>query len=72
MVDAIVERNDKLLLVKRKRDPFKGLLSFPGGKVDLGEKVEDAVKQELREETNLHIKSTDIQGVYSDPSKDPC
>jgi 8-oxo-dGTP diphosphatase len=71
MVDAIVESNDKLLLVKRKKDPFKGFISFPGGNVDLGEKVEDAVKRELREETSLDIEPTDILGVYSDPSRDP-
>ena len=71
MVDAIVERDDKLLLVRRKKDPFKGSLSFPGGKVDEGEKVEDALKRELREETNLDIEPTDILGVYSDPSRDP-
>ena len=71
MVDAIVERDDKLLLVKRKKDPFKGSLSFPGGKVDRGEKVEDAVKRELREETSLEIELTDILGVYSDPARDP-
>jgi 8-oxo-dGTP diphosphatase len=71
MVDAIIEKNDELLLVKRRKDPFKGVLSFPGGKVDLGERVEDAVKRELREETNLDIEPTDILGVYSDPSRDP-
>ena len=71
MVDAIVERNDKLLLVKRKKDPFKGSLSFPGGKVDEGERVEDALKRELNEETNLDIEPIDILGVYSDPSRDP-
>lgn len=71
MVDAIVERDDKLLLVKRKKDPFKGSLSFPGDKVDIGEKVEDAVKRELREETSLEIELTDILGVYSDPARDP-
>ena len=42
MVDAIVE-NDKLPLVKRKKDSFKGSLSFPGCKVDIGEKVEEAI-----------------------------
>jgi 8-oxo-dGTP diphosphatase len=46
-------RDDKLLLVKRKKDPFKGVLSFPGGKVDLGEKVEDAVKREIRRKLTL-------------------
>ena len=71
MVDAIVERDDKLLLVRRRKDPFKGCLSFPGGKVDEGEKVEDALKRELNEETSLDIEPTDILGVYSDPSRDP-
>ena len=71
MVDGIVERDDKLLLVRRKKDPFKGSLSFPGGKVDEGEKVEDALKRELKEETNFDIEPTDILGVYSDPSRDP-
>ena len=46
MVDAIIERNDELFLVKRKKIRLKDFSSFPGGKVDLGEKVEDAVKRE--------------------------
>jgi 8-oxo-dGTP diphosphatase len=71
MVDAIVEKDSKILLVTRKKDPFKGSRSFPGGKVDVGEKVEDAVKRELREETNLDIEPKDILGVYSDPTRDP-
>jgi 8-oxo-dGTP diphosphatase len=36
MVDAIVEKEGKILLVKRKKDPFKDKWSFPGGKVDSG------------------------------------
>lgn len=71
MVDAIVEKNDKLLFVKRKKDPFKGSLSFPGGKVDVDEKVENAVTRELQEETSLYIEPIDILGVYSDPGRDP-
>ena len=69
MVDAVVVRNEKVLLVKRKKDPFKGFLTFPGGKVDEGEKVEDAVKRELLEETSLDIEPTDILDIYSDPSR---
>ena len=62
MVDAIVE-NDKLPLVKRKKDSFKGSLSFPGCKVDIGEKVEEAITRELREVTRLDVELTDILGV---------
>ena len=35
--------------------------------MDEGEKVEDALKRELNEETSLDIEPTDILGVYSDP-----
>ena len=62
MVDVIVE-NDKLPLVKRKKDSFKGSLSFPGCKVDIGEKVEEAITRELREVTRLDVELTDILGV---------
>jgi 8-oxo-dGTP diphosphatase len=71
MVDAILEREDKVLFVKRKKDPFKGKWSFPGGKVDLGETLEAAVKRELLEEMSLAIIPTDILGAYSDPKRDP-
>ena len=71
VVEVIVEINDKLLLVKRKKDPFKGYFSFPGGTVSLGENVEDAIRSETLEETNLKIAPTDILGVYSNPMRDP-
>jgi 8-oxo-dGTP diphosphatase len=70
-VDAIIERDNSLLFIKRRKGTFKGALSFPGGKVDVGEKVEDAVKRETLEETSLNIEPLDILGVYSDPKRDP-
>ena len=39
--------------------------------MDEGEKVEDALKRQLNEETSLDVEPTDILGVYSDPSRDP-
>ena len=35
-VDVIIEKDDKLLLIRRKNEPFKGLLAIPGGFVNLG------------------------------------
>lgn len=70
-VDVIIEKDDKLLLIRRKNEPFKGLLAIPGGFVNEGEKVEDTAVREMTEETNLTIEPTDILGVYSDPKRDP-
>lgn len=70
-VDVIVENDDKLLLIKRKIDPFKGSLALIGGFVNEGERVEDAAIRETLEETHLTIEPTDILGVYSAPQRDP-
>jgi 8-oxo-dGTP diphosphatase len=70
-VDTIIQRNSQILFVKRKKEPFKDKLTFPGGFVDGNEKVEDTSIREVKEETSLSIKLIDILGVYSDPSRDP-
>ena len=70
-VDAIIQKNSQILLVKRKKEPFKGYLVLPGGFVNEGERVEDAVKREIKEETSLDIELIDILGVYSEPERDP-
>ena len=45
------------LLVRRGREPSKGLFAFPGGRVDAGETDEDAVRRELAEETGLAVET---------------
>ena len=45
-VDAIIQKDSQILLVKRKKEPFKGHLVLPGGFVNEGERVEDAAKRE--------------------------
>ena len=70
-VDTIIQRDSQILFVKRKKDPFKDRLAFPGGFVNEGEKVEDAAKREVKEETSLDVDLVGILGVYSDPNRDP-
>jgi 8-oxo-dGTP diphosphatase len=70
-VDSIIQKDSQILLVKRKKEPFKGFFALPGGFVNEGERVEDAAKRETKEETSLDIELVDILGVYSDPNRDP-
>jgi 8-oxo-dGTP diphosphatase len=52
---AAIVRDGRLLLVKRLRAPEAGTWSLPGGKVDFGERVEEAVKREILEEVGVAI-----------------
>jgi ADP-ribose pyrophosphatase YjhB (NUDIX family) len=55
-VGAIVRDGERVLLVRRNKQPARGLWTFPGGAVELGEPVEVAVRREVREETGLEIE----------------
>ena len=72
-VDFLISKdnNSNILLVRRKNDPFKGMLSIPGGFVNEGETAEDAMRREAKEETSLIVEPIAILGVYSDPKRDP-
>ncbi len=69
--DGILLKNQQILLVKRKNQPFKGKWALPGGFVEYEEKTEDTVIREVLEETGLKTKINQLAGVYSDPGRDP-
>jgi 8-oxo-dGTP diphosphatase len=69
--DGIIIRKNKILLIKRKKEPFRGYYALPGGFVNYNEKVEDSIVREVREETGLVTKVEYIFGVYSSPERDP-
>jgi 8-oxo-dGTP diphosphatase len=55
-VGAVVVRGAKALLVKRAHEPRQGEWSLPGGLLELGESLQDAVRREIKEETSLEIE----------------
>ncbi len=54
-VGAVIIQDGKILLEKRKGEPGKGKWSIPGGLVELGETLENAVIREVKEETGLDV-----------------
>ncbi len=70
-VDAIIIKDNSIVLIKRKNDPFKDKWALPGGFVEYGETVENAVVREAKEETGLDVRIEKLLGVYSGPDRDP-
>ncbi len=70
-VDAVVERDGEILLVRRGNPPFEDRWALPGGFVEYGESLEEAVKREVLEEAGLGIEIKGLLGVYSEPGRDP-
>lgn len=65
VVLAVIEHTDRLVLIRRKLDPLAGYWAPPGGYVELGESLEEAVVREAREETGLEVSVDGLIGVYS-------
>jgi 8-oxo-dGTP diphosphatase len=61
-VSAAIFRDGKILLVRRARSPAKGFYSLPGGRVEFGESLHQALHREVDEETALKIEILGLAG----------
>ncbi|MGD1933513.1 MAG: NUDIX hydrolase [Candidatus Phaeomarinobacter sp.] len=64
-VSVAVMQADKVLLVLREREGREALWAFPGGKVEVGETLQQAAKRELIEETGIKADISKVLGAYS-------
>ena len=73
--DGIIKLYDEneifrgIVLIERLNKPYG--LALPGGFVDIGESVENALIREMEEETSLHVQILSLQNIYSNPNRDP-
>lgn len=71
-VDGVIVRDGKVLLVKRKNEPAKGMWFLPGGRILKNEKLENAVIRKTKEETGLDVKVIQPlifdETIYDEPS----
>ncbi|MHC4657964.1 MAG: NUDIX domain-containing protein [Planctomycetota bacterium] len=74
-VDAVVfgffRDKAKLLLINRKKEPFKGKWALPGGYVEIDEELEEAVARELAEETGLTKVPLEQMRTFGKCGRDP-
>jgi len=74
-VDGIIKlynKDDKfqgIVFIQRLNPPYG--IALPGGFVDIGESVEDALLREMKEEVSLDVKIESLLGIYSNPKRDP-
>ncbi len=69
-VGALIHRGGKILLIKRRFEPNKGRWSLPGGLVEKGEKVEEAVLREVREELGIGVTLEGLMGIANEIIQD--
>lgn len=63
-VGAIIVDSGRVVLIKRGRAPLLGEWSIPGGALELGETVRQAVEREALEETGLVVRAAELLGVF--------
>jgi 8-oxo-dGTP diphosphatase len=71
VVVATRELQPRVLLIRRKHAPFAGDWALPGGFVDANERLIDAAKRELEEETGMIVTELEQLQAYGDPGRDP-
>ncbi len=69
-VGAIIRHQDRLVLIRRDKEPAKGFWTFPGGAVELGESLQDAVRREVLEETGLQVEPGEVATVIDHVARD--
>jgi 8-oxo-dGTP diphosphatase len=73
-VDVVIitrEPEPRVLLIRRKHDPFAGMWAIPGGFVDMDEPLEAAARRELQEETGVQAGELEQLQTFGDPGRDP-
>jgi mutator protein MutT len=63
-VGAIVVGKKGILLLRRDNEPGKGLISIPGGVIEVGETQEEAIIREIKEETGIQVELLEMIGTY--------
>src|SRR5215469_5368861 len=63
-VGGVIVDRDRTVLIRRGTEPLLGQWSIPGGTIEIGETLEEAVRRELREETGLEVRVLELIELF--------
>ena len=63
VIGGIINKKGEILLLKRRKEPYIGIWALPGGSMEFGEHLEEALEREIKEETNIDVKFTNLKGL---------
>ena len=70
-VGAVVVHQNRILLIRRGKEPAKGEWAIPGGRVELGETMHEAAAREVMEETSVSIRPGELVYFFETIQPDP-
>ena len=60
---GIINDKGEILLLKRRKEPYIGIWALPGGSIEFGEHLEEAIEREIKEETNIDVRFVSLKGI---------
>ena len=69
-VGAVLVHQGRVLLIRRGKEPLRGRWVVPGGTVEVGETLEQALVREVQEETGLVVRPIEVVAVFDRIERD--
>ena len=66
VLGGVINEKGSILLLKRRKEPYAGFWGLPGGSIEFGEKLEEAIVREIKEETNIDVEFIGLKGLVQE------
>lgn len=63
VLGGVINNKGEILLLKRRKEPYVGIWVLPGGSIEFGEHLEEALEREIKEETNIDVRFVSLKGI---------